>query len=226
MTIEQFFTIFWIQTGLLAIAAILSLLRYKFRNLITRLMGFIFFAGCIANVSTWLFVQFELLRPFTNIPPVVYSIISICLYSWMYFNLTHKKKPAWYIVSASLFVCFAIANILFIQKISFANSYTYLFHSFLVIVYCLLYFYTLMQELPSLYVHRLPTFWFSAGLLFYYAGAFFLFSFTSYIVNVLNNNLISYWGFHNLLSILAHLIILVGLYYDLRMLKSKENPVD
>ena len=35
-----------------------------------------------------------------------------------------------------------------------------------------------------------------------------------------------YWSFHNMLSIIEHLIVLIGLYYDLRLLKSKaQSPL-
>ncbi|WP_276368434.1 hypothetical protein [Chryseolinea sp. H1M3-3] len=185
-------------------------------------MGFIFLTGAWANVSGYLFMQIVWLRPFSNIPAVIYAIVSTWLYSWMYFSLIQKKK-LWFIAASILLVIFAVVNLLFIQTISFANSYTYLFQSALLLIYTLSYFYHLIQDLPSLHIHQLPAFWFSAGLLFYHAGAFFLFSFTSYIYNVLNNNLITYWSFHNTLNILAHLVFFVGLYYDLKMLKAKET---
>ncbi len=82
------------------------------------------------------------------------------------------------------------------------------------ITYCLLYFYVLMQDLPSLYVHQFPMFWFNSGLLIFHAGTFFLFSFHAYLVNVLKNNMLIYWSFHNMLSIIEHIIFLIGLYYD------------
>ncbi len=37
--------------------------------------------------------------------------------------------------------------------------------------------------------------------------------------------MITYWSFHNMLSIIEHFIVLIGLYYDLRILRSKQlNP--
>ncbi len=222
MTIEQYLLILLVQTILIAIGATLCLIKFSSRSLIIRLMGYIFLTGVWANVSGYLFVQIDWLHPFINVPSVIYIMVSTGLYSRMYFSLIQKKK-LWFIAATISLVIFAVANLFFMQKMSFTNSYTYLFHSALLIIYTLSYFYSLMQNLPALHIHQLPAFWFSAGLLFYHAGAFFLFSFTSYIVNVLNNNLISYWSFHNTLNILAHLIFFVGLYYDLKILKSKET---
>ena len=105
------------------------------------------------------------------------------------------------------FFIFALINLFFFQKTT-PNSYSYIFHSAILIIYCLFYFYVLMRDLPSLYVHHLPMFWFNSAFLIFYAGTFFLFSFTSYLINVLKNNMLIYWSFHNILSIIEHLIVL------------------
>jgi hypothetical protein len=89
----------------------------------------------------------------------------------------------------------------------------------MLIIYSLLYFYVLMRDLPSLYIHQIPMFWFNSGILIFHAGTFFLFSFVSYLVNVRNDDLIAYWSFHNMLSIVERLIIMIGLCYDLKFLK-------
>ena len=75
-----------------------------------------------------------------------------------------------------------------------------------------------MVELPAQHIHHLPMFWINSAFLFYHAGTFFLFAFTAYIIVVLKNDLLVYWTFHNLLSIIEHMIILIGLYYDLKSL--------
>jgi hypothetical protein len=129
------------------------------------------------------------------------------------------KKHAWmYISATAAFALFAIVNALFIQKTA-PNSYTNIPHSAVLIIYALFYFYFLMRDLPAQHVHRLPMFWFNSAVLFFHAGAFFLFSFTAYLVNVLRNDLIVYWSFHNLLSIIEHIIILIGVWYDFSSLK-------
>ena len=142
------------------------------------------------------------------------------LFSRIYDNLLHKRYSARFKTVTWVFIVFALINLFFIQKTA-GNSYSNFFHSAVMIVYCLSYFYVLIEDLPSLHVHQLPMFWFNSALLMFHAGNFFLFSFHDYLVNVLKNNLLIYWSFHNALSILEHLIILIGLYYDLRSLKSK-----
>ena len=220
MTIQIYLYLTIAQTVLLAIVAIGALIRYRSRSLIVKLIGFVFLTGFLANMASWLMVG-TALRIFVNSTYPISLIITVALYSRIYYDLLHKKNRGWFVLIACVFAVFALVNILFIQKTA-PNSYTYFFHSAIMITYCLLYFYVLMQDLPSLYVHQLPMFWFNSGLLVFHAGTFFLFSFHAYLVNVLKNNMLIYWSFHNMLSIIEHIIFLIGLYYDLRGLRRKE----
>ena len=61
-------------------------------------------------------------------------------------------------------------------------------------------------------ISQSKTFWFN------FIGA--LLTVLEVFTNVLKDNLLIYWSFHNCLSIIEHIIILIGLYYDL---KSKER---
>lgn len=92
-------------------------------------------------------------------------------------------------------------------------------YSSILICYSLWYFYVLIRDLPSLNVHQMPMFWFNSAFLVLGAGTFVLYAFTSYLIHVLRNDMITYWSIHNMLSIFAHLIVLIGLYYDFRQLK-------
>jgi hypothetical protein len=82
-----------------------------------------------------------------------------------------------------------------------------------------------MIELPSMHLQRMPMFWFNSAFLIYYAGALVLFVFTSYIINVLKQDLVTYWIFHNCLSICEHFLVLTGLYYDLSSIKKNDAKV-
>jgi hypothetical protein len=221
MTIQIYLYLAVAQTVLSAIVAIGALIRYRSRSLIVRLIGFVFLASFLANVASWLMVG-TALRIFVNSTYPISLIVTVALYSRIYYVLLHKKNRGWFVLIAGIFAFFALINILFIQKTA-PNSYTYFFHSAIMITYCLLYFYVLMQDLPSLYVHQMPMFWFNSALLVFHAGTFFLFSFHAYLVNVLKNNMLMYWSFHNMLSNIEHIIFLIGLYYDLRGLGRKQE---
>jgi hypothetical protein len=220
MTIEKFLALAHIQTALSAIVAILCLVKFKSRDRVVRLIGLVFLTSFLANMTALAFHKFTLLNAFVNATYPGFSIISFILISRVYYISLRTFHIRWFVLSTVIFIAFALSNLFFIQKEE-VNSYTNIFYSAILIIYCLLYFYTLIRDLPSLYLHHLPMFWFNSALLIFHAGVFFLFAFTSYMVNVLKNDLLIYWSFHNVLSIIEHFIVLIGLYYDLKFLKGK-----
>ena len=221
MTIEQYVTLAHLQTALSATVAILCFIKFKYRDAITRLIGLVFFTSFLANMTSFFFHQFPTLNAFVNTAYPAFSIISFILLSRVYYLSLRTIPMKWFVIGAVVFISFALMNLFFLQKLTL-NSYTNIFYSFILIIYCLLYFYTLMRDLPSLYVHHLPMFWFNSALLIFHAGAFFLFAFTSYLVNVLKNDLLIYWSFHNMLSIIEHFIIMVGIYYDFKFFRARQ----
>jgi hypothetical protein len=224
MTIEIYLILVYVQTSLSAVVSILALARYRSRSLNVRLIGFIFLASCIANAAAYLFIMSPITRPFINATYPVYLIITMPLFTQIYYNLLHRRHP-WRLKTVTwVFITFALINLFFIQKTA-GNSYSYFFHSAIMIVYSLSYFHVLIKDVPSLRVHQLPMFWFNSAVLVFHAGVFFLFSFYDYLVHVLKNDLLIYWSFHNVLSILEQILILIGLYHDLTLLKSTpERP--
>ena len=93
----------------------------------------------------------------------------------------------------------------------------------IILCYALLFFYHLMKDLPERQVHHLPMFWFNSGFLIYHAGTIFLFAFTSYLINVLKDNLMYYMIFHNILNVVQHLIFIIGFRYDLKRIDRSES---
>jgi hypothetical protein len=221
MTLDQYFISVEIQTVLSAIVAVLSWIRFRSRSLTVRLVGLMFLTGCLANVFGLVLLRSGTFRSYQNAAGVVYLIISMVCMSYIYFVILFRKKK-WFILITGILLVFSFINFFFIQKLA-VNSYSITFLSVIVIACCLYYFHVLLRDLPSVYVHQLPMFWFNSSFLIYFAGNFFLFSFQSYLVNVLRNNMIIFWSFHNILSIIEHIIVLIGLVYDLRMIEPRSG---
>lgn len=226
MKIEHYLLLAFIQTVLSVVVAFLSFFKFRSRDVVVRLIGFVFLTGALANTAAYLLVRSGTFRGYINLPPSIYLMISLCLFSRIYFILLGKKNARVFQAVSIAFVCFSLFNIFFLQGTQI-NSYSRIFYAAIVIVYCLLYFYLLMKDLPSLYLHHLPMFWFNSGLLLFHAGAFFLFSFQDYLVNVVKNDMLIYGSFQTTLSIVEHIIIIVGLGYDFRLLTSRraQGPV-
>ena len=213
MSVEILSYTAYFQTVLSAVVAFFALIKFYSREAYIKLIGLAFLLGFLANSCAWL-LSWLGLRSFMNVPQTFYDSIIICVISLIFYYALGKRYGKMFFIVTVFYLLFALINFLFLQKHTI-NSYNKFLSSFIVISYCILFFYRLMVELPSMHLQRMPMFWFNSALLIYYAGALILFVFTSYIINVLKQNLITYWIFHNSLSICEHFLILIGLYYDL-----------
>ena len=225
MTIEHFLLTAELQTVLLGLLGILCFLKYQSRSSVVRVMGFIFLVGFLANISSWLFTRTGVFREFSNLPSIFYFVISIGLFSYLYIVILFRKSLLLVIIITTASAIIAFFNFYHVQKTS-VNSNVFVIYAGMLISYSLCYFYVLMRDLPSLHVHQMPMFWFNSAFLVLGAGTFVLYAFTSYLIHVLQDNMVTYWSIHNILSILAHLIVLIGLYFDLRQLKNHQMRRD
>jgi hypothetical protein len=212
MTIEFLNIVVYTQTTLSAFVAFFCLIKFKSRKHYVRLIGFVFLLSFVANTVAITLYNCGLGR-LVNIPQSAYDIGAIVIITLVFYNALNKRYSRAFLIVALCFLVFSLLNLLFLQK-SGINSYNKFLSSFIVTCYCVFYFYRLMVELPSIHLQRMPMFWFTSAFLIYHAGTIFLFAFTSYLTNVLKNDLITYWSFHNFLSIIEHLLMLVGVYYD------------
>jgi hypothetical protein len=146
-----------------------------------------------------------------------YLLFSIPFIS-IFFNYTfegERFKRA--LISINVFyVLFSITNFVFIQKLGI-NSYNLTLQSFIILVFSILYFYSLLKQNPPKIVHNLPVFWMVSGLFFSHAGKIVVYSVTHYLVNFIKDNLILVWSFHNVLSIVGNMLITVGVVLIYRM---------
>jgi hypothetical protein len=221
ITLQAYLNTFYLQTTLSGIVAIISFYKFKRREKYIKLIGLSFLFGFLANILSLVISNFKSLNGFINIPHVLYFVSNFAFLTLAYYYVFGKRGGKWLVAATSIFLPFTLANILYFQKASI-NSYSNVLLSVIIIIYCIVYFYKLMIDMPSLYIHHLPMFWFNAAFLIFHSGTFFLFAFTAYLINVLKNDLIVYWSFHNIISIIEHLIVLVGLYYDLRGIKAQK----
>lgn len=221
MTLEQFVLTAEIQTILLGLLTVFCFIKYRSRSSVVRLMGFIFLSGFLANVCSWLLTRTGVFREFSNLPGIFYFVVSIGLFSFLYIVVLFRKKPLLVVLITAVSAILAFINFYHVQKTS-VNSNVFVIHAGMLISYSLWYFHVLMRDLPSLHVHRMPMFWFNSAFLVLGAGTFVLYVFTSYLIHVLRDDMVTYWSIHNLLSIFAHLIVLVGLYFDFIDLKSHQ----
>jgi hypothetical protein len=96
------------------------------------------------------------------------------------------------------------------------NSYSASILNFIIMAYCIGYFYRLLIDLPTQHLQHLPLFWITTGLLAQGAGATFLYLFTAYLTKFFFNDVLIYWTFHSLVGIVELFLIIVGVSIDLK----------
>lgn len=220
MTLETFLLISRSQTALIGLGFLIVLIRLRNRQKYVQFLGLFFLLSILSDFGTEIFKLFDIL----NYPSNVYIILSLPALTLIYFYALGKIHRRIFTLTNIIFIIFGIVNLLFFQK-SAINSYTNALLSLIIIIYCVYYFFWLIKELPAVHLTKLPMFWINSAFLLYYAGNFFLFLSTSYLINVLNNNLLVYWTLHNILGIVHCLILITGVTIDLSNLKRAQLTV-
>jgi len=219
MSLETFLIIAHGQT-LFSLLGFLLTLRAKPSQSVVRIMGLLFLFSFLAQIGSLALGKpgFDIANP--NYSASLYGILEVPLLSWLYFSAVGQKNYGRVFASIAVaFVLFATYNLVFIQKESI-NSYSLIVGSIITILYSLFYFYWLLRELPTLHLHKFPMFWINSGWIIFSSGNLFLFAFTSYLVNVLNNNLLYYWSMFNFLAIIKSSMIVYGIWLDRQNTKS------
>jgi hypothetical protein len=213
MTLKTFLLSANIQMIVFGVGALFSFLKYNSRQRYIMLLGLSLVASVTADFSA-----FILTGKTRNHASSAYYILVFPLISAIFYHVTGKKNKRTFVFTSVSITVIAIINVLFIQKTAI-NSYTLIIQSIVIICYCLYYFYWLLRELPTSQLHLLPMFWINSAYFIFFSGNLFLFVFTSYLVNVLNNDLLVYWTLHNVLGIIEGLMIVVALWMDLRNIR-------
>ncbi len=219
MTLEQFHIISYIQIGIYILGAVFSFIQFQKREMYIKLMGVFCLTSVIGDLSSFLLFYLKI-NP--NYAASVFNIMALPIVSSIYYLAIDRNHKRIIIGVTALYFLFGIINFLVIQKKDI-NSYTLIMLSIIIILYCLYYFYWLLKELPTMHLHRLPMFWINSAFMVYFSGNLFLFVFTSYLVNVLNNNLLVYWSLHNFLGMIEFSLIIFSLWMDLQNIKSHSS---
>lgn len=217
MTLDHFFLITSIQTGLLFLVAFASFYNFRKRSKATKLLGFLYLSGFLIHIFslTIQYINFTTIPngALRNLAGSAYDFFLVILGSLIYLDSFNKKYQTQIIIVIVSFCLFGLSNLLFFQKTTNA-SYNHLLTSVILICYTVIYFYRLMIDLPEKNLYKFPMFWFNTAFLFFHSTTFFIYAFVDYLVKVLNNNLIVYYSIHNIFSIIECILLLIGLYYD------------
>ena len=217
MTLDLFLRISHVQVFLAILIVILCGLYLSRRCIESKVLGAHYLFGLLPPLI-FLLVRFT--GKENNIPQNLYLVLQLPIISLLFYKAVMGKYRGLFISVTLGYLVFGFINVLFIQKTDI-NSYTKILSSLILIFYCFLYYYRLLVVLPVQHLHKLPMFWYTIAFLMYNAGTLFLMLFASYLVEVLHNDLLIYWTFHNILDIVQNLIVMVGLWKELQNIRSR-----
>jgi hypothetical protein len=139
----------------------------------------------------------------------ILSVIVILIIFGKYLVPDRKKLTNWILFALIVINIFSTFSG---DGVTSYNSYSAALVSFVIVGYCLYYFYSrLLMSSPEDSVPSTPIFWCIVGLFTYFAGAFFIFISYKYLIEADVATIGTLWRFHNLLLVICCLYISYGI---------------
>jgi hypothetical protein len=220
MTQDLFFFIANIAPCVSALAVIICMIDLKAKQPYIRVLGIFQLLYVLSHITS--IVVKDVFGGNQNYVYSIYNIIELAIIFMVFYHAMGGINTRVTLFAFFTFAGFAIVNLLFIQQWKI-NSYSLIYMSIVVILYCIYYFYWLIQKLPTAELQRLPMFWVSSAWLIFYAGTLFLFTFIDYLVLTQLERILQYWTLHNILKTIESTMIAVALWIDLRNTRSRSS---
>lgn len=106
----------------------------------------------------------------------IYNVFTTCEFTFYAYLFMHKfklpflRKVAFFFIP--LIIVFSITNFIFLQGTDHFHTYTILFGSFFIVLFCCCYFYEwILPEQINQNLLKQPFFWVCVGLLLFYLGS-------------------------------------------------------
>ena len=172
-------------------------------------------AGSLANLI--LRLGFE-----PNLPSNLHTMLNPFLVALFFFYLLRGR------LLMILLLAFLTMNFIFSINLSLAtqaySSYNTLTESFLILALSITWYFRILKDPPAQNIQQLPEFWVVTGFFLPTSGKLIVYTVSTYLLNVLNDNLVILDIIHNLLSILGNALIAYGLFVQHKHFKRLENP--
>ncbi len=196
---------------------IVGLLFFKRLNVYSKVVFFNIGLSCIPQLLTALLQDVKL-------PILSYNlyIIADCVFWFIYFFLLEKNIKKRKIIF-SLFIINSLLILYFFITININSVFIYqlvCINSFIHVLNITNYFYSLSLLKEPVYLTRIPSFWYNAGLFFYASCTFMVFFFYFKInSHFTKGQLNQLWQIHGFFNFFMYLLFTVGL------LKNKANSI-
>ncbi len=140
-----------------------------------------------------------------------------CLFSFIFISLhflriLHSPNKSYIIKGLMIiYILFFFLNLIFWEGLFSFNSNSSGLASFIVVVYCFIYYLERLLRPQTESILKVQSFWFTNGLLTYYAGNFFIFITYHKLTDSLVSNLGLIWKVHNLIFLILFIYFFIGI---------------
>lgn len=204
-----------IYTGVIVPVSVLipigiAVSKRKHTNRPLKIIWYYLLLDCLINVLAVVLAN----RKINNLPVLhVFTIIEFVLMSFFYLSiLKHETVGTIIKYLLVIFPIFCVLNFLFFQSIYQFNTYARPVEA-LIIMGCSLAYFAQSNDAETSWSLN-PVNWINIGILLYFSGALFIFSFSNLTVNKMNEKYyainILMWNIHATLLLLMYLLIAFG----------------
>lgn len=144
----------------------------------------------------------------------VYLIVQFVV---MYHLISTEVKDKPFVKQSFVFLILVyLINFSFIQGPSMLNFYSNALGSLALIGLALYYLYSLLMELPTLHIYKLPKLWIAFAVIVYYSCTFFVFLFYNFFSKEHIELTIAIWAFHNFINFSKNILLGIAVWQSLR----------
>jgi len=178
------------------------------------LLGMLLLVSGLADLFSFLSYRYFHTNP--NIVINIYGILQFLLLGYIYrAEYTRPLLKRLVDIISIAFIVFALVNFFFLQGPKAFNSNTFTVTSVVIMLFCLTYFYQIVQELPEPYIERMIMFWVGAAVFFYFGTNLFLFLTVDRMLPRADSGYLLSWGLHNGSNVVKNILFTIAMYMAL-----------
>jgi hypothetical protein len=189
---------------------IFCFLKFPKRPLVINILGFYGLGSFIFQLLQFLSRLFFESR-FTSSVGNIYVLFEALILLFLFGHILKNKNFRLIMVVAGILVTILFAVVIS-QEIKIMSSTTRTVRDFIMICCSIIYFFTLLKELPQNNLFILPTFWFVSAILFFFSCTFILSLSLKYLIELLGDDFIYFWAFRNFLRAGFCLVLCFGIW--------------
>lgn len=122
-------------------------------------------------------------------------------------------------VSIVLFGLFCLANAFLLQTWRSPNTFSFMLEAILLVIFSGFYFQHLLQEPAKKSVRDIPEFWIATGILFFFAGSFFVVGLINFFIRQDQALAMRLYTINHVLNLVFYTLYIIGLLCKVRLTK-------